>query len=115
MSIIYFGTTSKARKIGETTQQLCRRLSRIRETEKDFKVLGYVEYNGDKVTNLLIESILRYELVKLGYKHYGNDHFEKSKRTYKQFTKDCISIITKALADYNITEYKVKAWKSLHK
>ena len=115
MSIIYFGTTSKARKIGETTQQLCRRLSRIRETEKDFKVLGYVEYNGDKVTNLLIESILRYELVKLGYKHYGNDHFEKSKKTYKQFTKDCLNIITTTMNNYNITEYKVKAWKSLHK
>lgn len=104
MSIIYFGTTSKARKIGETTQRLSRRVSRIRETEKDFKVLGFVEYNGDKVTNLLIESILRYELVKLGYKHFG-----KSKKTYKQFTKDCLNIITTTMNNYNITEYKVKA------
>lgn len=109
MAIIYFGTTSAARKIGETTQRLSRRVARIRETEKDFKVLGYVEYNGDKVTNLLIESILRYELVTLGYKHFGNDHFEKSKKTYKQFTKDCLNIITTTMNNYNITEYKVKA------
>lgn len=111
MGIIYFGTSKTARKIGETTRQICQRTAEIRKTEPTFKPLAYIKYEGDKVTNLMIEGILRYELVKLGYKHFGNDHFKINEISQKQFVKDCISITTKILNDYEIQDYKVKTCK----
>lgn len=100
--MIYLGFYKYDRKhfkIGETSQQQHKREKQIsRFAKKDFYIVSTYKLNTDnKVTRLLIESLVRYQLAKK-YKHFGNDHFQRNKATQNEIKADFENAIKKATA-----------------
>lgn len=109
-SKIYVGGCDNSFKIGMTQQdRLAKRVSVIRQTDKNFTVYKYIEFEGSKAFTELIESMLRSHLEGLGFKNFGNDHFIKKGRK-DVFTKKAIEFVAIALTDLGI-DFEVKTYK----
>lgn len=109
-SKIYVGGCDNSFKIGMTQQdRLAKRVSVIRQKDKNFTVYKYVEFEGTKAFAELIESMLRSHLEGLGFKNFGNDHFIKQGRK-DVFTKKAIEFVAIALTDLGI-DFEVKTYK----
>lgn len=109
-SKIYVGGCDNSFKIGMTQQdRLAKRVSVIRQKDKNFTVYKYIEFEGTKAFTELIESMLRSHLEGLGFQNFGNDHFIKKGRR-DVFTKKAIEFVVIALTDLGI-DFEVKTYK----